>query len=58
MIIGWLVQHAWRIREKDVEFLVRNLRERWANMWNSYAVLGKTYFRGTRSNLLQKYEIT
>jgi len=39
---------------KDVEFLVRNLRERWANMWNSYAVLGKTYFRGTQSNLLRK----
>jgi hypothetical protein len=27
MIIGWVVHHAWRIRETDVEFLVRNLRE-------------------------------
>ena len=39
MIIGWIVHLAWRIRETDVEFLVRNLRERCANMWDSYAVL-------------------
>jgi len=33
------VHQAWRIREMDVEFLVRNLRERWVDMWKSYAVL-------------------
>jgi hypothetical protein len=28
MVVGWLMQHAWRIQETDVKFLYRNWRGR------------------------------
>ena len=41
MIIGLIVQHAWRIRETDVEFFITKFEGQrdGANMWSSYTVL-------------------